>query len=159
DLQNFAKQISQGKILSVRLQEMYARELYLAGDTEDLQAAETYFQNTVKDVSRKPEEIMQACCVAARIARLKGDRNAFMKYTSKALAMEGCSEICCELGFFYEQLEDLEEAVLWYYNAVYAVTPVLSLAAGQGEPLKGLIRCYEGLGMQEQAEVYRQQLE
>ena len=158
DLRNFGKQVAEGRRLSVRLQEMYARELYLAGDAEDMQAAECYFAASFADDDRKPEEMMQACCVLVKWARQKKDTVMFFKYVSKALAMEGCSEICCELGHFYEEQKDLEEAVLWYYNAVYEVSPVLSIATGGKEALEGLVRCYELLGMSELAENYRAQL-
>lgn len=158
DLQNFRKQIAGGKRLSVRLQEMYARELYLAGEKEDLLAAEGYFQQSVADSERSEDEIKQACCIAAKAARLRGDMVAFLKYTSKVLAQEGCSEICYDMGQFYESHADLEEAIIWYYNAVYETTPLLSIAAGGRDSLEGLVRCYEQLGMQEQAAIYREEI-
>ena len=158
DLANFQKQISQGKRLSKRLQEMYARELWLAGDKEDLLKAEKYFQQSVADPERGMEELVQACCVAVKAARLRGDAVAFLKYASKVLVQEGCSEICCEMGHFYEEQEDAEEAIIWYYNAAYETAPVLSLAAGEIEALEGLVRCYEQLGLEEQAESYRRKI-
>lgn len=158
DLQNFRKQIAQGKRLSVRLQEMYARELYLAGEEEDLLAAEGYFQQSAADPERSADEIKQACCIAAKAARLRGDAVAFLKYTCKVLAQEGCSEICYEMGQFYEKRADLEEAIIWYFNAVYETTPLLSLATGRRDSLEGLLRCYEQLGMPEQAAVYREEI-
>lgn len=102
---------------------------------------------------------MEACCVAARAARLNKVTTDFFKYTSKALAMGACSEICCELGRFYEELGDAQEAVLWYYNAVYEVRPVLQLTCGGETALEGMIRCYQALGYPEEAEHYRQELE
>ena len=158
DLQNFRKQIMQGKCLSVRLQEMYARELYLAGEKEDLLAAEEYFQQSAADPERNPEEIKQACCIAAKAARLRHDAVDFLKYSSKVLAQEGCSEICYEMGLFFEEQDDLEEAIIWYYNAVYETLPLLSLEAGRKNALEGLIRCYEKFGMEEQAAVYREEI-
>ena len=158
DLANFNKQITEGKRLSVRLQEMYARELLIAGDEEDLRCAESYFQASCADPDRKQEEIIQACCVATKAARLRGDTVAFMKYSSKVLAQDGCSEVCCELGHFYEGQCDYEEAIIWYYNAAYEVAPVLNIGSGQREPLEGLIRCYEQLGMPEQAAEYRREV-
>lgn len=158
DLNNFDRQIKQGNRLSPRLQEMYARELYLAGDNEDLLQAEAYFQMSVNDPDRNPEESLQACCIAVKAARRREDVVAFLKYTSKALAQGGCSEICCEMGHFYEERGDLEEAAVWYYNAVYEVTPVLSLVTGERESLEGLLRCYEQLGDVERAADCRTEL-
>ena len=80
------------------------------------------------------------------------------KYTSKVIAEEACSEICCEMGHFYEGLSDWEEAAIWYYNAVYETRPILALQSGGKESLEGLIRCYEALGCLEQADIYREEL-
>ncbi len=157
DLQNFRRQIIQGRRLSSRLQEMYARELYLAGDEEELLWAEGYFQQSAADPERSVDEVKQACCVAAKAARSRKDTVGFFKYASKVLAQEGCAEICCELGHFYEELSDLEEAIIWYFNAAYETMALLSLKAAKEEPLEGLVRCYEQLGMPEQAAEYRRE--
>lgn len=95
----------------------------------------------------------------AKAARLAGNDRLFFKYTSKVIAGEGCSEICCELGHYYEDAQDYEEAVIWYYNAANETAPILSIAAGESEALEGLVRCYEQLGLEEQAEVYRNVLD
>ena len=159
DLANFRNQTAKGVRLNKRLHNMYARELYLAGKKEDLEAAMDFFMESASDVSRDGDEITEACCVVARAARLKKEPLLFFKYVSKVVAGEGCSEICCEMGHFYEEACDYEEAVVWYYNAAYETQPVLSIACGNREPLEGLIRCYEILGMEEQAGGYREEME
>lgn len=159
DLANFHRHVLKGYCLPRRLHNMYARELMMAGDQEDLARASAFFQQSAVDESRSGEEMLEACCVAAKAARLNKDTVAFMKYTSKALTMGACSEICCELGSFYEAAEDFEEAALWYYNAVYETQPVLQLTSGGEAGLEGMIRCYQTLGHSEQAEKYRQELE
>lgn len=159
DLQNFAKQIEKGMILSKRLHGMYARELYLSGETSDLVSAAEFFQRSAADVARSAEEMTEACCVVARAARLTGEDRLFFKYCSKVIAGEGCSEICCEMGHFHEDAGDYEEAAIWYYNAAYETKPVLSIATGRKEPLEGLVRCYNALGLPEQANEYLAELE
>lgn len=158
DLANFRKQIMQGRCLSRRLYGMYARELFLAGETRDFLEAESYFQAETASPDRSADEIAEGCCVAARAARLRGDPVSFFKYASKVIAGEGCSEICCELGHFYEESEDTEEAAVWYYNAAYETQPVLALRSSGEEPLRGLIRCYERLGLPEQVKIYTEEL-
>ena len=158
DLANFRKQITRGRQLSRRLYGMYARELFLAGEKQDFLDAENYFRAEVSSPDRNPDEITEGCCVAARAARLRGDTVAFFKHTSKVIAGDGCSEICCELGHFYEEAGDFEEAAVWYYNAAYETQPVLALRSAQEEPLQGLIRCYEQLGLPEEAESYAEEL-
>lgn len=67
----------------------------------------------------------------------RGAAVTFFKYTSKVIAGDGCSEICCELGYFYEETGDFEEAAVWYYNAAYETQPVLALRSSEEEPLQG----------------------
>lgn len=159
DLQNFAKQIKQGVRLSKRLHGMYARELYLTGDAEDFAQAAEFFISSAADADRSAEEMTEACCVAARAARFSGHDRLFFKYCSKVIAGEGCSEICCEMGHYHEDAGDYDEAAIWYYNAAYETVPVLSLAAGNTEPLEGLVRCYRQLGLEEQVQSYLAELE
>lgn len=159
DLANFHRHCGEGYRLSKRLHGLYARELMLAGDAEDFAQAAAFFRASASDGSRDGEEVAQACCVAAKAARLSKDTVAFFKYTSKVIAEEACSEICCELGYFYEEAGDLEEAAVWYYNAAYETAPILNLRAGGREALEGLIRCYEHLDCPEQAQVYREELQ
>lgn len=159
DLANFKRQTDRGIRLSAHLHEMYARELFIAGSDEDFLQAEVFFVQSAKDVERSPKELTEACCVAARAARLRGDIISFFKHVSKLIAGEGCAEICCELGDFYAGLEDYEEAAVWYYNAAYETEPSITLAAGKEWPLKGLILCYERMGLPEQAAVYKEALD
>jgi len=159
DLANFHKHVSEGYRLPRRLHNMYARELLMTGDPEELARASEFFRQSAADEDRSGDEMLEACCVVARAARLNKDMAAFLKYTSKALVVGACSEICCELGSFYEETEDLEEAALWYYNAVYESQPILQLTCGGEVGLEGMIRCYQVLGCSEQAENYRRELE
>ncbi len=159
DLKNFRKQTGAGEVLSKRLQNMYAKELFLAGEEEDFLQAADYFAGQTRNTARSTEEILEACCVVARAARLSGDDYNFFKYATKVLAEEACSEICLEMGLYYEGHEDIEEAIIWFYNAAYEVQPQLALPTGKKLPLEGLVRCYEHLGMPEQAAEYAAELE
>ncbi len=154
DLKKKKKEIASGKILTKRLKHMYATELYMTGDKDDFIPAVDYFKHQVAAGTLSQEELVEACCIIARGDRLQGEIPSFFKHTTKVIASEGCSEICCELALYYEQQNDLEEAVIWYYNAAYETQPALSLKSGEREALEGLIRCYEKLGMEQQAKVY-----
>lgn len=156
DLCNFEKQIAAGSKLSKRLQNMYARELLLVGTEENLLRAEAYFK--MVSMEEEGDRFLEACCILTRVARLKGDNVAFMKYAMKAVASEGCSEICLELGHFYEEIGDFEEAVIWYYNAAYGTQPILVKTSGEREPLESLLRCYQVLGIKEQEAFYRNEV-
>lgn len=158
DLANFHRHWLEGYRFPKRLNNMYARELLMAGAVKDFEEAEGFFMESVVDCDRSSEEIEEACCVLAHLARLRMDAVGFLKYTSKVLAGEGNSEICYEMGAYYEALEDYEEASIWYYNAVYETTPILNAEASGKDSLQGLVRCYTALGCEEQAEIYRKEL-
>lgn len=158
DLQVFHRQTQRGVRLSKRLHNMYAKELFLAGEVNDFAQARSFFQQSAADVERSADEVTESCLVAARAARLAKDAVDFFKYASKVLAGESCSEICLELGSFYEEREDYEEAVIWYYNAVYETTPVLRKDSGGVDSLEGLIRCYDVLHMEQESALYREEL-
>lgn len=159
DLENFRNQVRNGVRLNKRLHNMYARELYMVGTDRDLEDGMAFFEESAADVRRDQDEVMEACCVVARAARKANDTVKFFKYASKVIAQEGCSEICCELGHFYEDTGDLDEATIWYYNAAYETQPVLSIHTGDQEPLEGLVRCYRTLGKAEEAGRYQEELE
>lgn len=158
DLDSFYRQCSKGYRLTSRLHNMYARELLLAGEKEDFVKATPFFEESAGDVERSPEEVTEACLVLAHGARLQKDAVSLLKYTAKVLAGEGNSECCCELGWFYEEQKDYEEAAIWFYNAAFETSPVLNIRSANREPLEGLIRCYEAMNCPEQAEIYRREL-
>jgi len=157
DLAVFLRQLRAGRDLSERLWNMYARELLQAGAEEDFRKALPYFDKRASQGDLAGEAMGEACCVIAHAARLQKDLKLFFKYTSKVIAQEACAEICLELGHYYWEQEDLEEAAIWYYNAVYETAPILVLSTRE-EALQGLIGCYERMGDGQQAEVYRQEL-
>lgn len=158
DLQAFRRQIEKGAGLSRRLREMYARELLMVGKEEDLLAAEDYFAQLCCEEGISLEESKECHSILCRIAGVKKDADMLMKYAMKTVLLEGCSEVCLELGQFYEKKQDWEEACAWYYNAAFETFPVLVKNTRDVEPLKGLVRIYEKLGLKEQAESYMQEL-
>ncbi|MBR6477457.1 MAG: glycosyltransferase family 2 protein, partial [Lachnospiraceae bacterium] len=156
NLENFRKQVRKGVRLNKRLHDMYAKELYLLGSDADLEAGMAFFMDSTADENRDQEEVTKACCVVARAARLMEEPVIFFKYVSKVISTMLCSEICCELGHFYEDAGDLEEAVIWYHKAVFQTKPLMSVASGNQEPLRGLVHCYGSMGMEEQAAKYEE---
>ena len=126
DLKAFEQLVIGGEGMSLRLQEIYAKELMIAGDEEDFDAACDFFEKAVENAS---EEIalIQAACVVARCYRIKEDATNFFKYAMKAVALGGCSEICYEIGEWYYKAGDFEEAKMWYYNAANETHALIAL--------------------------------
>ena len=158
DFAVFERAIIKDGDLSDRLWDMYARELYLAGSDEDFIKAESFFERKAAS-GISPELHQTLCLILTHCARIKNDVHRFLKYSVKIVTGDGCSEICMEMGLYYEGMGDLEEAAIWYYNAAFETTPILKATSGNVDPLRHLIDINEKNGNSEMAEMYRDELQ
>ncbi|MCR5654966.1 MAG: glycosyltransferase family 2 protein [Lachnospiraceae bacterium] len=158
DLAAFEKMYKDHLPFNSRLFHMYAQELYLSGDPGDFIRALPFFAESIEDLSRKPDEIMEACCVCAKACRNKNDYEQFLQYALKAVALGSCSEICCELGRYYDSKNDVTQAAVWYYNAAFETESALSARHHTTLPLSALVDCYTEMEMPEQAARYKELL-
>ncbi len=143
--------------LPKRLLAMYAKELFISGTDAQVIDAVPIMERVIAEDGRSAEELLNASCVLARAYRLKNDIPSFYKYAMKATVADGCSEICMELGAYYESIGDLNEAHLWYYNAAFETAPILNIHAGGDDALRALARVLKRAGLCEQASHYRRQ--
>lgn len=156
DLAAFQRILQQEGELSTRLHNLYAKELFVSGTDEDFLAAEDFFTESALNAEHSLEQMKEAACVVARAARLRKDTAKFYKFAMKDVASEGCSEICCELGHYYQEEGDYNEAAVWFYNAAYETTGILNVHCMKEIPLYALAACYTALGMMQQAKEYEQ---
>lgn len=154
DLAAFARMTEAGVRLDRRLHNLYARELFISGEESDFVTAAPFFENSCLDTARSMDEIREAACVAARAARIREDLADFFKYAMKVVACDGCAEICCELGAYYFGRGDIDEAIVWYYNAAYETESILHVKCSGEIPLRGLAACYRAAGNEAQAAEY-----
>lgn len=127
DFSIFEKMGENGERLSKKLHHMYAQELFISGEDKDFLPAERVFRYTFSDDSRDMDEKAEAACVLARCARIKDDIPMFFKYALKNIASGGCAEMCYELGMYYYQNNDLDEAEAWFTTAVSGIESILAL--------------------------------
>lgn len=132
--------------LSKKLYLMYARELFKWGDAERLSRGANIFKKVLRDEKLTGDDFIIFCTVIARAERVLGNKAGFMKYAMKVISVGGCSEVCSELGDFYREREDYEEAALWYYNACYETASVIDIKSQGSQTLVKLSDCYEKLG-------------
>ncbi|MCM1251998.1 MAG: glycosyltransferase family 2 protein [Clostridium sp.] len=154
DLASFVRMTAAGAHLSARLHNIYAKELFISGEEQDFLNAEAFFEASCLDTERSLDEIKEASCVVARAARLRKDTEKFFKYALKVVAAEGCAEICCELGEYFLERQDLQEAIIWFYNGAYETESILNIHSSGKIPLLALAKCYRLLGNEEQAQAY-----
>lgn len=140
-----------------RLLSMYAKELFISGTDEHFIDAAPVMESLLLDDDRSAEEILTISCVLAHAYRIKQDLASFFKYAMKAVVSESCSEICMDLGAYYENAGDLNEAHIWYYNAAFETKPICNIHLGGDEALLALARVFEAAGLNELAEEHRRQ--
>lgn len=159
DFAVFRRQIARSGTLSKKLTGMYARELFMAGGAEDFAECIPFFKQMVEEC--QDEGILKQCqCVLVRAAVKTGDTNLLLQNAMKQAAMgQPSSEVCFDLGEHFFAAGDVEEAILWYYNALYETEPEISLAAGGIEPAKRLVECYSRLGNARQQAHYERVVE
>lgn len=145
--------------LSPRLNRMYAKELFISGTRADFTAAFPYFESMLHDENRSVEEVRIAQCVTARCARLRGDAVLLFKTALKNVIADPCSEVCCELGGYFRETGDWEEAATWYYTAAFGAQSELDVHSSGDVPLNRLSECYRQLGYPAEAEKYKKQAE
>lgn len=159
DIAIFERLIQNGQQLSERLAEFYARELMVSGTKEQLIHACAYFAAVADAQETSQEQRKNAWSVLVKGYYEAEDPVSMYRYAMKDVASEASSEVCCVLGDYYRAQKEYEEAVLWYYNAAYEQSSILNIRYQREFPLQGLIACYEALGMTEQEQHYRRELE
>ena len=118
DFQALLSVHEKGQRLSKKLHHMYAMELFRSGGEQDFLQAQEVFLATMKQEGRDMDEVKEAICVLSRIYRIKKDIPHFMMYAMKDAVTGVTSELCCELGAYYREIGELEEAAVWYMNAM-----------------------------------------
>lgn len=151
DLQQFQRLFSEGKRLSSHLHNMYARELFIAGSQQNFLDAVPVFQDTLTDTSRTLLEIKEATCVLVRAYHIQKNIHGFFTCALKNIAADGTSEVCYELGQYYADCKDWNEAAIWYENAAYETECILDIRVKEIYAIQGLANCYTALGKPDEA--------
>lgn len=127
DFDGFLRLFEKEGKLPKRLHNMYAKELFIAGTDNDFLQAIPVFEHTLIDLNAGQNTLQEAFLVLAHAYHIQNNTVLFFKYAMKLVCLEGCSEICCELGDFYAKQGDLEEAQIWYYNAIHETSCILNI--------------------------------
>ena len=130
DLAAFERVIeaNEGRPMSERLTDIYAKELLINGDKENFARALGYFEMLCDLEGQSPENLKRNFALAAMCAYRTGDDLALYKYGLRGVAEDPSSELCCCLGMFFRDKGDLNEARIWAYNAAYETEPVLCVS-------------------------------
>lgn len=140
DLEALAAAADREKLLSDKLRHMYAMELYRCGDVSDFNRAKGFFQRVMEDPDSGQDALREAICVLTRGYRLEGDVSHFLAYALRDAVTAPTSELCCELGAYFEECGDLAEAAMWYQNALSETESILDARTGNEIPTRALER-------------------
>ncbi len=155
DLAAFRKAIERGVKLDKVLHSMYAKELFIAGDNEDLQHAVPFFTESLADPARSEDEHREARCVLARAYRLGGDTAGFFALCLRETIADPCAEMCSEVGHFFYDSGNYSEALCWLHDAIFETEAVISIFVRGTENLNLLADCCERTGDPAKAAEYR----
>lgn len=156
DFKVFQRIIGSSGNLSSRLYEMYAKELFIAGEDKDFLDAFDFYEkySNSENVTERERKIYE--CILARCYRLRQDLKGLMKIGLKNIADEKSSaEVCYELGEYFFHQNDYKEAIIWFYNAAYETESELNIRYAGDYSLQRLSSCYHFLGERQQEEAYQ----
>lgn len=155
DLATFKKALARGVRLDKTLHSMYAKELFTAGDISDLENAIPFFEGSLDDPKRSPDEQREARCVLARAYRLSGRISDFVRLCLREVMSDPCAEMCAEAGKYFYDCSNYAEALCWLNDAIFETRPVITILVGGKENLALLADCCEKTGDPEKAAEYR----
>lgn len=141
DFSIFAAILERGETLKKYVVLMFCKEMYRTATHEDLVQYKPLFLQYMTKYTDK-DCMLAINCVLAKMCRITKDVNNFFKYALKNIASEACSEICMEIGEYYFEACDYEEAILWFINAEGETSSILDIHSGNDAPLNRLADCY-----------------
>ncbi len=148
DFSTFIKAFERGISLSDSVIIMLCKELFISGADEDFISFLPYFQALQNDYNRSKDCQENIACVLAKTYRITKNIHEFFKICLKNVAVEACAEICMELGTYYKSVQDYEEAILWFINAVSETSAIIDIHCNGNLPLLALADCYNILSVQ-----------
>ncbi len=157
DFDAFQRVIRQEGKLSGRLYEMYARELYIAGENQDFADAFPYFLHCSETEELGEQERKISECILTKCYLINKDVTGLMKYSLRNIADgKGSAEVCYNLGEYFFETGDYMEATIWYYNAANETNCELNIHYAGDYPLKRLAESYHHLGNVQQEEAFKE---
>lgn len=143
--------LSRDGTMSSRLYGMYAKELYISGTKEDFLRAEPHFKARAAAPQTLPEERLEAVCVLAKTAALRGDTKELYALCLAELAHSRVlpAELMFLLGEALEGEHKEEAALEWYKKAAFEAENYVCLSYGGAEALRQVIRLCRKLGREE----------
>ena len=154
DFDIFIKAFERGERFTKNLYHTYASELYKCGTPEDFLRAVPVFADRM-EMRLDADGYAESACVLAHAYRCKNEPQAFLEYALQVVAGGACSEICYELGAYYQAAGLYAEAAQWLMRALYEAAPLVDIHTAGDTSFGLLAECYDRLGDEALALEYR----
>ncbi len=138
--------------LSEKLHSMYVKELFISGEKKDFEEAAEIFEAVVKQPEASVDMKKEAICALAHTYRITGNTDWFFSMAFKLMPDAMCAELCYEIGSYFFEKEDYEEAIQWFEMAACRTQAIIDVRRSGRMPLEGLHQCYLKLSEQVQGE-------
>jgi glycosyltransferase involved in cell wall biosynthesis len=135
------------RFMSDRLNMMYIRELYKAGEVSDLEYSLGYLELLLEEKSAQNDQVVcrQIVAVLMRAYRLKGDGVSLLKLCLKPEATSANAEMCMELGQYFMDNNDYDEAAEWFYRASNEAESEIDINSSGESALKWYVKAKQRL--------------
>ena len=152
DFEAMQRELKKSGRLSERLYSMYAKELFISGTKEDFEAAAPWFEARIRQ-EVKPEARTEAICVLAKHYAMEQKTEQLLSVILNEVALNPApaAELFYLLGEYFEALDKLEEAILWYKKAALEAECYVCIRYGGETALRQAIRLLNQLELKEEA--------
>lgn len=154
DFAIFEKHIYERNGISSRVALMYAKELYRCADASDLEKAYPFFSELVEH----PDLSVEAHIIIGKYYLQTNQLETFYHSIIENTNLTCYSEICCEIGDYYQRTQDYDAASKWYLRAYEEASPYIHIESAGPLAYQGLIQCYHALQIPELVEHYQELL-
>ena len=146
--------------MSDRLFSMYAKELFISGETDDFATAVEWFKKRSLDEAVPEEKRREAICVVAKAYALLGEWEKVLS-TVLPVVVTGRNvpaELFYLLGTYYEET-DPAQATDWYTKAAFEAENYVCISYGGAAALREAVRLLKKQGRTEEARSFEEILQ
>ena len=159
NLRIYRKMIADGKQMEPRQQYYYGRELYYHKEYEECAAILEQF---LLSPGGWIENKIEACSICAKCYSMLGKEDSALAALLRSMSFDPPrAEICCEIGKYFLEHGNIQNAVYWYQTALNI--PKNELSGGfilpdcyDYIPFLQLCVCYDKLGERQKAKEYNE---
>ncbi len=159
NLKIYQKMLTSGKTLEPRQQYYYGRELYYHKQYEE---AVCVFEKFLLSAEGWIENKIEACSICANCYLHLGKEDSALTTLLRSMSFDlPRAELCCEIGKYFLEHGNFQNAVYWYETALN--TPKNEYSGGfilpdcyDYIPLLQLCVCYDKIGDRQKAEEYNE---